>query len=85
MFKLAIRECVSGIEATLYVAAFGVIWTFNETCLFIGDNFTDEIYESDPAHCRMVIAPIIDAVYKRENSEVHKLLKSLTQGTYFWK
>ena len=42
--------------------------------------FTDEMYESDPEHCRMIAASLTIAVYKRENSEGYKLLKSTTQG-----
>ena len=50
-------------------------WKFPEMA-----NLPNEIYKSNPEHCRMIASPITDAVYKRENSEVQKLLKSLTQG-----
>ena len=48
-------------------------------------NFIDEIYESDPEHCRMIASPLTGAVYKRDNNEVQKLLKYLAQGTEAWK
>ena len=44
-------------------------------------NFTDEIYKFDPYHCRMITTSLTDTVYKRDNSEVHKFLKYLTQVT----
>ena len=48
-------------------------------------NFTDAIYKSDTEHFRTVAAPLTSAVDKRDNREVHKFFKYLTQGSYSWK
>ena len=41
-------------------------------------------YDVDPEYCRINIEPLNGPVFKRDNVEVHKLLKSLTKGTKNW-
>ena len=38
----------------------------------------------DPEDCRINVGTLIGAVLKIDNFEVHRLLKSLTQGTKAW-
>ena len=43
--------------------------------------FNDIAYDMDPEDCCINATPMTGAVFKIDNVEVHKFLKSLTQGT----
>jgi len=45
----------------------------------------DTAYNVDPENCPINTAPLTGAVFKWDNVEVHKSLKSLIQGTEAWK
>ena len=47
--------------------------------------FDDVAYEVYPEDWHINVAPLTVAGFKRDNIEVHMLLKSLTQGTEAWK
>ena len=47
--------------------------------------FDDIAYDVDPEDCCINAMPMNGTVFKRDNAEVHKFLKYLTQGTKAWK
>ena len=46
--------------------------------------FNDFAYEVYPEDCHINSVPMNGTVFNRDNVKVHKLLKSLTQGTEAW-
>ena len=47
--------------------------------------FDDIAYDVEPEDFRINTLPLTGAVFKRNNVDLHKFLKSLTQGTEAWK
>ena len=47
--------------------------------------FDDIAYDVEPEDFRINTSPLTGAVFKRNNVDFHKFLKSLTQGTEAWK
>ena len=47
--------------------------------------FGDISYYVDPEDCHINAAPLTGVVFKRDNVEVYKFLKYLTQGNEAWK